>query len=335
MGDLLKDREEHTTRSKNAKTAANLRTICVLPITTGAPVMEFAARLSSALASAGSRVTTLDQETILSHLGRYAFSRLGKLRLSGHLADLEEKFNKLLYVADAPVNSPWTQTCIGQADCVLLVASAGDDNALSEFERLLISTKTTARKELVLLHAEKYVSPGSTRSWLKNRPWITHHHHLVLGDTIGSEKNLNRPRTAQRTITTIKNKIEDVQNSFNKYTKRGDTFNTYKTGRHKDDFARLARRLCGRTVGLILGGGGARGLSHIGIIKALEEHDIPVDIIGGTSIGSFIGGLYARDGDLVPMYGRAKKFAGRMAGLWRFVLDLTYPTISYVMTVLS
>jgi lysophospholipid hydrolase len=79
-------------------------------------------------------------------------------------------------------------------------------------------------------------------------------------------------------------------------------------------------------VGLVLGGGGARGISHVGVIKALEEAGIPIDIVGGTSIGAFIGALYARDADIVPMYGRAKKFAGRMGSMWRFVLDLTYPS---------
>jgi len=44
---------------------------------------------------------------------------------------------------------------------------------------------------------------------------------------------------------------------------------------------------------LILGSGGARGLAHIGVIKALEENGIPIDIITGTSIGALIGGLYA------------------------------------------
>ena len=77
------------------------------------------------------------------------------------------------------------------------------------------------------------------------------------------------------------------------------------------------------------GGGGARGISQVGVIKALEEAGIPIDIIGGTSIGSFIGALYARDADVVPMYGRAKKFSGRMGSMWRFALDLTYPTVSY------
>ncbi len=46
-------------------------------------------------------------------------------------------------------------------------------------------------------------------------------------------------------------------------------------------------------IGIAFGGGGARGIAHIGMIKAFEEEGIPVDIIAGTSMGSIIGGLYA------------------------------------------
>jgi NTE family protein len=46
-------------------------------------------------------------------------------------------------------------------------------------------------------------------------------------------------------------------------------------------------------VGLVLGGGGARGGAHVGVLKYLEKNRIPVDLIAGTSMGSIIGGLYA------------------------------------------
>lgn len=46
-------------------------------------------------------------------------------------------------------------------------------------------------------------------------------------------------------------------------------------------------------IGVVLSGGGARGLAHIGVLRALEEKKIPVDYIAGTSIGSIVGGLYA------------------------------------------
>ena len=48
-----------------------------------------------------------------------------------------------------------------------------------------------------------------------------------------------------------------------------------------------------QSVGLVLSGGGAKGIAHIGVIKALEENDIPIDYITGTSMGSIVGGLYA------------------------------------------
>src|SRR3954447_23948465 len=46
-------------------------------------------------------------------------------------------------------------------------------------------------------------------------------------------------------------------------------------------------------VGLVLSGGGVRGLAHIGVIKALEENHIPIDYITGTSAGALIGSMYA------------------------------------------
>ena len=46
-------------------------------------------------------------------------------------------------------------------------------------------------------------------------------------------------------------------------------------------------------VGLVLSGGAASGIAHIGVIKALEENEIPIDYITGTSMGALIGGMYA------------------------------------------
>ena len=46
-----------------------------------------------------------------------------------------------------------------------------------------------------------------------------------------------------------------------------------------------------KKVGIVLSGGGAKGVAHIGVIKALEELNIPIDYIAGTSIGAIIGGF--------------------------------------------
>jgi predicted acylesterase/phospholipase RssA/CRP-like cAMP-binding protein len=60
------------------------------------------------------------------------------------------------------------------------------------------------------------------------------------------------------------------------------------------DVARLARMITGTGCGLVLGGGGARGLAHLGVIRALEEAGVPIDVVGGTSIGAIVAGLCAR-----------------------------------------
>lgn len=59
------------------------------------------------------------------------------------------------------------------------------------------------------------------------------------------------------------------------------------------DFERLVRLLTGDAIGVVLGGGGARGLAHLGVLHALEELGVPIDIIGGTSMGSVIAAQHA------------------------------------------
>ncbi|KAF2487776.1 hypothetical protein BDY17DRAFT_289660 [Neohortaea acidophila] len=310
----------------------NLRTIAIIPTTAGVPVIEFSNKLHAALTQIGTidGITTLNQSSILNHLGRHAFSRMGKLKLSQYLADLEEKYGLVLYVADTSVGSPWTETCISQADCILLVGLAEGSPSIGEYERFMLTTKTTARKELVLLHSERYCPSGLTRSWLRNRPWVNggHHHVQMFSRTAPEQPVHGLPKRFQNAL---KQRVQVLQAEIHKYTSRRVRQTPLYSAEtpFKGDFHRLARRLCGKSVGLVLGGGGARGLAHVGIIRALEEAGYPIDIIGGTSIGAFIGAVYAQDADVVPMYGRVKKFAGRMGSMWRFALDLTYPSASY------
>lgn len=58
---------------------------------------------------------------------------------------------------------------------------------------------------------------------------------------------------------------------------------------HNDSIARPDRQ----TVGLVLSGGGAKGIAHVGVIKALEENSIPIDYVTGTSMGAIVGSLYS------------------------------------------
>lgn len=53
------------------------------------------------------------------------------------------------------------------------------------------------------------------------------------------------------------------------------------------------------------------------------------DLRIGTSIGAFVGGLYAREGDLISSSARVKQFSGRMGNIWRMLSDVTYPLVAY------
>ena len=60
-------------------------------------------------------------------------------------------------------------------------------------------------------------------------------------------------------------------------------------------------------IALVLGGGGARGFAHLGVLRVLEREKIPVHLVVGTSVGSLIGALYAADGKLFEMEWKAFK----------------------------
>jgi NTE family protein/lysophospholipid hydrolase len=92
------------------------------------------------------------------------------------------------------------------------------------------------------------------------------------------------------------------------------------------DYARLARFLTGRAVGVVLGGGGARGMAHIGAMRALRERGIPIDLIGGTSSGALISAALAKGLDCETVLQQCKEQL-RSAGS---LLDVTLPLMSLV-----
>jgi predicted acylesterase/phospholipase RssA len=90
-----------------------------------------------------------------------------------------------------------------------------------------------------------------------------------------------------------------------------------------DDMARLGRLLTGRSFGLVFGGGGARGFAHSGARKAMMELGIPIDMIGGSSIGAALGGGAA-------MNLSAEAHAEKVEKQFKNLLDYTVPMVSLV-----
>ena len=72
-------------------------------------------------------------------------------------------------------------------------------------------------------------------------------------------------------------------------------FHLHLRGDRQEEVARVARVLTGEAVGLVLGGGAARGFAEVGVHRALCEAGIPIDWVGGTSIGGIIGAAIAQD----------------------------------------
>lgn len=77
------------------------------------------------------------------------------------------------------------------------------------------------------------------------------------------------------------------------------------------DFSRLGRFLTDSAIGIVLGGGGARGFAHLGVLRALDEAGIPVDLIGGNSMGALIGAQYAAGLSLGTILEQTRAFALR------------------------
>jgi predicted acylesterase/phospholipase RssA/CRP-like cAMP-binding protein len=91
-----------------------------------------------------------------------------------------------------------------------------------------------------------------------------------------------------------------------------------------DDFGHLVRRLTGHALGVVMGGGGARAFAAIGALQAIDEAGLPIDLLGGTSAGSFMAAGYALGWDSKDMVEIARSTMGSK----RQTLDYTLPLVS-------
>ena len=143
------------------------------------------------------------------------------------------------YRAD-PTATEWTELCLRQADCLVVVRSADDDQPTRipfEIETAQSGAVFHRRRELVLLHEGHDPKPGATAQMLAGGLYGQHHHVRL-----------------------------DIH----------------------ADIDRLARLLTGHAVGVVMAGGGARAFTHIGVVKALRVSGVPIDQVGGTSMGAIV-----------------------------------------------
>ena len=201
------------------------RTFAILPAGPNVPSARFAVMLADALGRIGDRVQMLGPESVDQEPEWFA------------RCEMESSF--VLYRADA-TQTPWTELCLRQADCLIAVRSADHDGPTSlpfDVETAQSGAVFHRRRELVLLHEGHDPAPGSTAPLLAGGLY-GHHHHVRL----------------------------DIH----------------------ADIDRLARLLTGHAVGVVMAGGGARAFTHIGVVKALRQSGVPIDLVGGTSMGAIV-----------------------------------------------
>lgn len=233
----------------------SVATIAVVPICFGSNQHE-TSRFCDNLINCLNNIApcaTMNKSTVRKKLGKLSLKNfVYSLKLSRMLGDLEENNRLVVYQAESHFNW-WTKTCIEHSDCVLLVVDSDQTPESSHLMKFLAQTQSSylkKRVEIVVLTRQE--KDGKRSRSLGLNKWI---------EKLRFETGNNLIRVSgTKLITTDAN-----------------------------DMNRMCRRITGCSLGLALGGGGARGIAHLGVIKALLEAGVLVDIVGGTSQGSFVG----------------------------------------------
>jgi len=269
------------------------RAVAVVPVSEGAALAldEFcAATLAALRATPGTRARVADSAARLAEVGQAGVGALANEATAHWLAQLEAAHDVVLLKAD-PFPSPWCAQCARHADAILLVASAEDAPPTKEEGRAL---------QARLL---RWDAPDRG---LAQRELVLLH------------------ASAELAPTGTRAWLEAFSVHRHHHLARAPAH-----GLAPAHASRLARALRRRSVGLVLAGGGARGFAHVGVLMALEEEGVPVDMLGGTSMGSFVGGVYAKEPTALLTRIIARRLAVHMSSAWEQLLDLTVPIVSY------
>ncbi|XP_058128164.1 neuropathy target esterase sws isoform X2 [Anopheles coustani] len=277
-------------------------TVAIVAISDDVPLTAFTYELYHSLSTIGSTVR-LTSDIVRRSLGTNIMEQPNEYRLTSWLGQQEDRHNITLYQCDNTFGQ-WTQRCLRQADVILIVGFGDRSPVMGKLEREIDRLAIRTAKELVLLHSEdSNTRPANTISWLNMRAWVSRHHHIQCPKRMFIRRSQNR-------IIELYERVMITQPYIH------------------SDFSRLARWLTGNSVGLVLGGGGARGAAHVGMLKAIQEAGIPIDMVGGVSIGAFMGALWCMEKNITTMTQKAREWCMKMTHWGRQLRDLTYPITS-------
>jgi len=346
---------------------SDISTICILPAGAVPPSTQMVARFVSDLvgnlrAHGDVRVVdshVLDEEFGLGTAhGSGAASVFTRARISAWLCSQEERHRFMVMVCD--VNMPhWCATAYSQADLALLVAEAGSDPSPHAVEELL-SDHTHKRRSAPHSDAPADALHGKRPSRAMHRlasslglaeaasgamQGVQYLQHLVAPGSSAAQTDAPVRGTAGAHVPVVRAAFASFARRElvllhadcsrpPKNTRAWLRSRTLSWHHHvrlahaADDVARVARFIAGAAVGVVLGGGGARGLAHLGLLKSMEQNGVPIDFIGGTSQGAFIGGCYALAMSAAQA-GESAKVMATQIGSPLLVLRMTLPIMSY------
>jgi predicted acylesterase/phospholipase RssA/CRP-like cAMP-binding protein len=214
-------------------------------------------------------------------------------------------------------SSPWTKVCVQQADLCLLVGQAhtAPELSLAELECVY---------QVIAGDQSRSNAPGISTSRGSSTGLNDDTHNtdsaagLVSRSFCAKELVLLHPDPTRRpagTRTWLRNRRVSWHHHVRTW--------------YEEDYDRIARHVCGKARGVVLGGGGSRGLAHLGVLQVLEERNIGIDVIGGTSQGAFMAACYALTLDTNACVPLVKRLANAIGNTWSLVTSLTLPIFSY------
>ena len=252
-----------------ARKKANIKTVTLVPLCRATLFSEFSQKLMIQLEKEG-QVLSLSSRTLNQVENSTTGSNWDANNLTSDfiktLNGKESQYRFIIFVTDKRLTS-WTKFCLRQADRILLVGAAQDSPDLNKIETFIFDSPTyerTAAIELYLLHQSRPEEIQDVTSERTNGE-MTYPDHFSK-KIVGTNAWLDKRSVFRHHHILLS---------------------------HTPHFERTARFLSGKAVGLVIGGGGARGGGALGVIRALREKGIPIDMVGGTSIGSMISGLMA------------------------------------------
>jgi NTE family protein len=270
----------------------------VAPGSQNAPIDEFATKLRTAIheIAQSDRSDTescllltsraVDEIMGIAGISQASQNEPNDLRLRSWLSQQEKRYKVILLQTDATVTE-WTKRCIRSSDDIIYVVAADHlaaGTAVGEEIHLQETRHLARRRRAVMI-----VHPDESVQASNTMRWLT-----ALG---------------------LVNTDEDRQYGTRHFHLREGSYSDYR---------RIARYVTGREVGLVLSGGGARGFAHVGCIRAMGELNIPIDMIGGVSMGSLVSAAYALDPD--RFFETIRTIKSQLRGV---LLDLTAPVVAF------